>query len=91
MRQDLACQQDFEHQQNAELEKAREEIEKMKQQLQQKDVALQNAESKYNMLKGQVNLYIRDVKERANGSMFGKGKDLADLAMQLQSQINQSK
>lgn len=91
MRKDLDFEHNLQKQQEGYQAELREEIEKMKQQLQQKDVALQNAESKYNMLKGQVNLYIRDVKERANGSMFGKGKDLADLAMQLQSQINQSK
>ena len=91
MRKDFAFEHDLQNQQADELTQMREEIEKLKRQLQQKDVALQNAESKYNMLKGQVNLYIRDVTERANGSMFGKGKDLADLAMQLQSQINQSK
>lgn len=43
------------------------------------------------MIKVKSGNYIQQYKERANGSMFGKGKDLADLAIQLQSQINQSK
>ena len=91
MRQDLDNAKIFDKQYEDELTKLREENQRLKGELQNKDAALQNSENKYNMLKGQVNLYIRDVKERANGSMFGKGKDLADLAIQLQSQINQSK
>ncbi len=87
-KQQLVNAQDSEHQLNLALESAQLEIQKLQEQLKQKDKEIYNTETKYNILKGQINLYLRDANERANGNMFNKGKDLAEMLKKLQQEIN---
>lgn len=87
-KQQLVNAQDSEHQLNLALGSAQLEIQKLQEQLKQKDEELKKAKTENGLLKGKVTVFIQNVEKRMNGSILNKGHDIANLAKTLKQDIS---
>jgi len=87
-RQDLVDARAREQQHDSALADVQAEMQKLQEQLKQKDEELKKAKTENGLLKGRVSVFIQDVEKRMNGSILNKGHDIANLAMTLKQDIS---